>query len=180
MEGNPLRNLKLSLEKAQKSTSVMLTKINRFDERLAAIDEQMQPIQVTTAIYTKAKENIGLTLTEVEKTYEYFRVAQSVNSTICGGLMLQNAAKQKEFVDAFARLTEAKRFFEVHREDIKSSGSALDQIEALIKVIVRTNFVSSLLTLTFLNRRQLAVALMNSVSFFCLVERRLFSTVVNT
>jgi chromosome segregation ATPase len=134
MESNPLRSLKASLEKAQKNTHNMLTRIHRFDERLAAIDEEMKPIQVTTAKYTKAKDNIGLTLAEVEKTYEYFRVAQQVTEVINAGVNLQNPAKQKEFVDAFGRLSEAKRFFEQHRRDIKSAGSALDQIEELLKV----------------------------------------------
>jgi DNA repair exonuclease SbcCD ATPase subunit len=134
MDGNPLRSLKSTLEKAQRNTQNMLTKINRFDERLAAIDEEMQPIQVTTAMYTKAKENIGRTLEEVENTYEYFRVAQQVSGTISSGINLQNDTKQKEFKAAFIRLSEAKRFFEEHRKDIKSSGSALEQIEELLKV----------------------------------------------
>lgn len=131
---NPLRDLRESLEKAQRNTSTMLTKIQRFEDRLSSIEEEMLPIQNTTATYSRAKENIGLTLSEVEKTYEYFRIATTVDSVVASGFNLQDSQKQKEYFQAVARLTEARTFFETHKREIKSSGSALEQIGNLLKV----------------------------------------------
>ncbi len=133
-ESNPLQDLKLALLNSQKNTATMLANINSFDHRLSAIESEMQPLQNTTAMYSRAKENIGLTLLEVEKTYEYFRIKTAVEGVIAGGLNMQNIAKQKEFFNAISRLTEAKRFFEAHKREIKSSASELDPIEKLLTV----------------------------------------------
>jgi hypothetical protein len=122
-----------SLEQAQRNTSRMLGKLRRFEDRLNLIDQRMRPIQITTEKYWAAKENIALTLVEVEKTYEYFRIAAETRAVVSGGLSLAN--NQTEFFDALSKLTLAKKFFETHRE-IKSSGSVLINIEQLLKVCI--------------------------------------------
>ena len=133
---NPLRSLQASLEKAQKNTSKMVLKIQRIEDRLSAIENEMQPIQITTANYTTAKENIGATLTEVEKTHEYFRIAAEVDAIVNDGLELRNQAKRQSFFTAIGRLSEAKAFFKSHRKEIKSAGSALTSIDKLLTVII--------------------------------------------
>lgn len=132
---NRLSALKVALDKAKKNTCVMLSKIELYEKRLSRIDDSMLPIQNRTAVYSKAKENIGLTLAEVEKTYEFFRIATSVDSVITGGLNMQNATKQREFFEAVGRLCEAKKFFLNHKREIKSSESALESIQLLLSVI---------------------------------------------
>lgn len=81
-------------------------------------------------MYMLAKKNIGLTLLEVEKTYEYFRVSKDVIDVIEAGLSAEN---QDEYLSAFMRLSNAKRFFETHK-DIKSAASILANIETLYSV----------------------------------------------
>ena len=81
MDLNPLIRLKDALEGAQKNTSKMLIKLEKFDTKLTTLEEKMQPLQVSTSHYTRAKENIALTLVEVNKTYEYFRSKIACQST---------------------------------------------------------------------------------------------------
>ncbi len=131
MDLNPLIRLKEALEGAQKNTSKMLIKLDKFEHRLTDLDDKMRPIQTTTKHYTRAKENISLTLLEVGKTYEYFRVANEVKEIIAVGLI---ANTQKEFYQALERLSNAKWFFENHKE-IKSSNAVLSNIEQLLNVI---------------------------------------------
>ena len=69
MDLNPLIRLKEALEGAQKNTAKMLAKLEKFEYRLTDLDDKMRPIQATTNNYTKAKDNISLTLVEVGKTY---------------------------------------------------------------------------------------------------------------
>lgn len=132
LEVNPLTALADTLEVAQRNTSKMLGKLRRFEDRLNLIDQKMRPVQNTTEKYWAAKENIALTLVEVGKTYEYFRIAGETKGIISTGLNSQN---QTEFFDALGKLTLAKKFFETHRE-IKSSGSVLINIEQLLKTAV--------------------------------------------
>lgn len=125
---DPLLRLKDALEGAQKNTQRMINKLDRFERRLGDLDEKMQPIQESTEHYTRAKENISLTLVEVNKTYEYFRVAATVKEVIIKGI---TPATQKEYYDALVKLSYAKQFFESHRE-IKSSTSVLASIDDLL------------------------------------------------
>ena len=140
MDLNPLIRLKDALEGAQQNTSNMLSKLERFERRLGYLDDKMRPIQTTTKHYTKAKENISLTLIEVGKTYEYFRAATEVKDVVESGL---NTDTQPEFFDAFRKLSNAKSFFEMH-SDIKSASSVLGTLDGLFKVrkpILTTGFL---------------------------------------
>lgn len=134
MDLNPLMRLKDALEGAQKNTGKMLIRLERFENRLTDLDEKMRPIQTTTKHYTKAKENISLTLVEVGKTYEYFRIANEVKDIVNGGLTSET---RDEFFEAFGRLSDAKRFFESHQE-IKSSNTVLATIDGLLSVSLHT------------------------------------------
>lgn len=129
MEYNSLLRLKEALEGAQKNTNRMLTRLEKFENRLSDLDEKMRPIQVTTGRYLKAKNNIAETLQEVGKTYEYFRVANDVRETITRGYVANN---QKEFLEAFKKLSQARIFFQEHKE-IKSAQSVLSSIESLLQ-----------------------------------------------
>ena len=131
MEKSTLTILKDSLEEAQKNTSHMLSRLKKFDNRLKIIDEKMRPIQQTTEKYSRTKENINLTLIEIEKTYEYFRIAGESKEIILSGLHVNT--NFKEFFDALGKLSLAKRFFEEHKE-IKSSSTVLTGINGLLKV----------------------------------------------
>ena len=128
---NPLVRLKEALEGAQKNTSKMLSKLEKFEHRLTDLDDKMRPIQTTTKHYTRAKENINLTLLEVGKTYEYFRVASDVKDIIALGI--QNKVQNKEFFKSLERLSNAKSYFETHQE-IKSSVAVLTTIDLLLNV----------------------------------------------
>lgn len=127
MDLNPLIRLKDALEGAEKNTSKMLLKLEKFEQRLTTLDEKMKPIQKATSHYTKAKENISLTLIEVNKTYEYFRIANEVKAVIHKGL---NSNTQEQYFNALNRLSNAKSFFENHLE-IKSASNALTNIDVL-------------------------------------------------
>lgn len=129
-EYNSLLRLKEALEGAQKNTNRMLSRLEKFETRLSDIDEKMKPIQVTTGRYMKAKNNITETLQEVGKTYDYFRVANDVRETITRGYVANN---QKEFLEAFKKLSQAKIFFQEHKE-IKSAQSVLSSLESLLQV----------------------------------------------
>ena len=127
---NPLMRLKDALEGAQRNTSKMLSRLERFENRLTDLDEKMRPIQTTTKHYTKAKENISLTLAEIGKTSEYFRIAAEVKDIVNGGL---NPDTQEEYFEALGRLSNAKRYFETHHE-IKASVTILATIDGLLSV----------------------------------------------
>jgi hypothetical protein len=127
---NPLITLKDAIEGAKKNTDRMIQKLNQFENRLSILDQNMNDIQQTTTRYIKSKDNITLTLREVEKTYEYFRVANEVKEIISNGLTVLN---QNDYLEAFLKLSMAKSFFETHRE-IKSSSTVLINIEGLITV----------------------------------------------
>eukprot|EP01038_Epipyxis_sp_PR26KG_P012873 gene12873-17251_t len=131
---NPLLRLKEALEGAQKNTSKMLTKLERFDNRLEDLDLKMRPIHQSTLLYTTAKKNIAQTLAEIEKNHEYFRVTSDVKDIISTGFSVSNEDKdiQKDYLAAITRLSEAKKFFMDHHE-IKSSASLLVSIEQMLK-----------------------------------------------
>ena len=95
----------------------------------------LRPIQEATEEYTVAKQNISNTLIEVGKTYEYFRIANEVKGIVAIGL---NKDTQSEYFEALGRLSNAKIFFEAHRE-IKSSGAVLTSIESLLNVKLMYN-----------------------------------------
>lgn len=127
---NPLMRLKEALEGAQRNTSKMLNRLERFEHRLTDLDEKMRPIQTTTKHYTKAKENISLTLAEIGKTSEYFRIAADVKDIVQAGL---SPDTQEEYFEALGRLSNAKRYFETHHE-IKASVTILSTIDGLLSV----------------------------------------------
>lgn len=58
----------------------MVKKMEDVEQRLSSIDEQMKDIQSTTSTHTRAKENIKITLEEVDKIHEYFRCVGSFKS----------------------------------------------------------------------------------------------------
>jgi hypothetical protein len=124
-----LSELTQSIAGARYNTTLMLSRLQRFEERLGSIDNKMRPIQITTENYSKAKGNISSTLEEVSKTYEYFRIAADVKVIINQGY---KPATQKQFFDALGRLSQAKKFFEDHRE-IKSSMTVLMTIDTLLR-----------------------------------------------
>jgi DNA repair ATPase RecN len=124
-----LLRLKKSLDGAQRNTKDMLTRLEHFEKRLSSLDEKMGPIRTTTTNYTRAQENIAAVVKEVQKTYEYFRIAKQVEGVISAGL-----SDQREFFHAIERLTNAKRFFEEHRTDIKSALQALKAVDGLLSV----------------------------------------------
>lgn len=111
--------------------SKILSKLERFEDRLAIVDTKMRPIQDTTNTYSRAKSNIKDTITEVEKTYEFFRIANEVDAIISHGY---GEFPHLQFFDAIVRLNNAKRFFENNRREIKSSNTALVHIENLLNV----------------------------------------------
>lgn len=128
--GTAVSKLRASLAETKKNSSRMLSKLNKFETRLALIEDHMRPIQVTTEKYMKAKTNIGKTLEEVGKTYEYFRVANESQDVVDRGISSSN---HQEYFSSMTKLFEAKSFFENHRE-IKSSGSLLIGIKSILKV----------------------------------------------
>ncbi len=127
---NPLFRLKEAIEGAQHNTSRMLNKLERFENRLIDLDNKMRPIQDSTAHYTLAKNSIVSVLAEINKTYEYFGVAEEVKEVIKNGL---SSATQKQFFAALGKLTVAKTFFESHLE-IKSAKEILLSIDEQLNV----------------------------------------------
>jgi hypothetical protein len=89
----------------------------------------MRPIQTATESLSRAKQNITLAVIEIEKTHEYFRISSSCQDIISGGIKSGN---YEDFFDAMDRLSNARKFFVSHRE-IKSSGSAIINIDSLLK-----------------------------------------------
>lgn len=124
-----LSKLRASITGCEMNMTLMLSRLQRFEDRLSNIDRRMGPIQETTESYSKAKENISSTLEEVSKTYEYFRIAGEVKAIINQGY---KPSTQKQFFDALGRLSYAKKFFEDHRE-IKSAPTVLMTIETLLR-----------------------------------------------
>jgi hypothetical protein len=129
MDLSSLSKLKDALESAQKNTHRMIQKLDGFETRLRDLDQNMRPIEEETHRYTTAKDNISKTLMEVGKTYEYFRVANEVKDCIAAGI----GSNQKAYFDAMIKLSNAKEFFQSHRE-IKSSSSVLASIDTLLSV----------------------------------------------
>jgi len=129
---DPLLKLKGALDEAQTNSKKMLTKLQRFEDRLGSLEHKMKPIQVSTSPYTLAKSNVESTLKQAEKTYEYFRVANEVENDINSGLNINDNNKSKDFYLSITRLTKAKEFFETNRKDIKSAGSALTRIDTVL------------------------------------------------
>jgi hypothetical protein len=117
---------------AHKNTEKMLFRLNQSENRLSVIDENTSDIQASNEKYVTANENISRTMMEIEKTYEYFRVASEVKEIIREGL---TASNQNDYLQAVVKLSLAKQFFESHRE-IKSSSSVLISIESLIQVMI--------------------------------------------
>ena len=135
MDNPSLLSLKSSLESVQKNTSNMLTRLKKFDERLNIIDNKMKPIQTTTEKYSKAKDNITITLIEIEKTYDYFRISFEAKDIITNSFTNQNSNDDIyiEYFDVLVKLLQAKNFFMEHKE-IKSSNNVLNNINLLLKV----------------------------------------------
>ena len=129
---DPLLKLKGALDEAQTNSKKMLTKLQRFEDRLGSLEHKMKPIQISTSPYTLAKSNVESTLKQAEKTYEYFRVANEVENDINSGLNINDNNKSKDFYLSITRLTKAKEFFETNRKDIKSAGSALTRIDTVL------------------------------------------------
>ena len=129
---DPLLKLKGALDEAQTNSKKMLTKLQRFEDRLGSLEHKMKPIQISSSPYTLAKSNVESTLKQAEKTYEYFRVANEVENDINSGLNINDNNKSKDFYLSITRLTKAKEFFETNRKDIKSAGSALTRIDTVL------------------------------------------------
>jgi hypothetical protein len=89
----------------------------------------MRPIQDATEHLSRAKRNITLAVVEIERTHEYFRISSMCYDVINAGIKTQRYA---EFFDAMERLASARKFFIAHRE-IKSSGTAIMNIDQLLK-----------------------------------------------
>ena len=89
----------------------------------------MKPIENTTETYTRAQHNITKTINEIEKTYEYFRYASDVEPVINQGM---GSYPHQPFFTSYKKLHDAKKFFEEHKRDIKSSSTALVYIDNLI------------------------------------------------
>ena len=129
IDSSALSCLKSVLESARANTDKMVSKLQRFEDRLLIVDAKMRPIQDTTNTYSNAKMNIAETIAEVEKTYEYFRITIDVDGIINHGY---GNHPHTDFFSAMEKLSRAKQFFEAHRRDIKSSNSALINIENLL------------------------------------------------
>jgi hypothetical protein len=110
----------------------MLSKIETFDDHLSNIEKTMRPIQETTASYTRAKDNVALTLQELEKTYEYYRVCSSVEEIINEGLDMSSEEDSRQYFDSMQRLSEAKTFFLANRHTMKSTDAVLASIDKLM------------------------------------------------
>lgn len=148
-----MENLLLLQEKlnlAKNNSTELLSKLHHVEGRLIRIETKMKPIQITTDKYSTAQENIGRTLVEVEKTYEYFRIASEAKDVINNGISsskskahnkddIDSSNNHKIFFDALKKLTNAKKFFEEHTE-IKSAASVLRTIESLLKVYFKIYF----------------------------------------
>ena len=76
----------------------------------------------------RARQNIGDTLVEIEKTYEYFRISGDLEPVISKGIK----ENQSEFFEALDRLSVAQEFFNSQRQ-MKSTVNALASIDGLIK-----------------------------------------------
>lgn len=76
----------------------------------------------------RARQNIGNTLIEIEKTHEYFRIAGDLEPVISKGVK----DNQTDFFEALDRLSVAQEFFN-HQQNMKSTFHALAVVEALIK-----------------------------------------------
>jgi len=123
-----LIRLKDALEGAQKNTEKILSRLQRFESHLTDLDDRLRPIEESTEGYIIAKQNISNTLLEVGKTFEYFKIATEVKDVISCGL---SADTQRAYFEALGRLSNAKKFFESHRE-IKSSGTVLSTIDTYL------------------------------------------------
>lgn len=76
----------------------------------------------------RARQNIGDTLVEIEKTYEYFRISGDLEHVISRGIK----DNQTDFFEAVDRLSVAQDFF-LNQRNMKSTMNALASIDALIK-----------------------------------------------
>jgi hypothetical protein len=131
---NPLKELKANLENGKRNTSRMLLKIENFESKLTDLDLEMSEFQKKTYSYTKAKENIGLTLIEIEKTSEFYRVADVVEPIIDRGLNLDNDT-HKDFFECITRLINAKRYFQERGQKLKNTETVMNSIEKVLQVL---------------------------------------------
>jgi hypothetical protein len=88
----------------------------------------MVPIHEKTVPLMRARQNIGDTLLEIEKTHEYFRICSDLEPIISKGIK----DNQTDFFGALDRLSVAQEFF-THQRNMKSTMHALASIDALIK-----------------------------------------------
>jgi hypothetical protein len=123
-----LRGLKDALAEAQSGTAAMAARLQSLEARLSSVDTLMRPIHDSTLPLTRAKQNIGLTLQEIEKTYEYFKIAAELEGVIAAGVR----GNPPEFFEAVERLNTAQEFFN-HQGYMRSTASALATIESLMK-----------------------------------------------
>lgn len=130
MSSTNLSRLKASLSQSQSNTTKMMSRLHRFQDRLQSLDVSMRPVESQTARYTTARENIAATLIEVEKTYEYFRIAGDMEETVMAGL---GPPPHTYFFEAVTQLSSAKEFFIQHKSTIKSAHTALNSVETLLQ-----------------------------------------------
>lgn len=131
-DDSELERLRSALSGATRNTEIMLTKLSKFESHLETMESELKPLQESTASLITAKERISATLVEVGKTHKYFRVASEVKST---AYQPYSKDREGEIFDAIDSLSNAKTFFENHRE-IRSAGSVLMQINQLLTSLV--------------------------------------------
>lgn len=64
-EKSSLHSLNFTLRCIQDNTIQMMSKLERFEDGLKGMDDEMQPFQLSTQNYSLAKTNIGQYLIEV-------------------------------------------------------------------------------------------------------------------
>jgi hypothetical protein len=106
MDLTPLVKINENVMFAKANTSLMLQKLKDFENRLTKLDEELLPIQnviyilkiyfllyyvlfyvtsQSTSRLSLAKKNIGLTYMEIERTNEYFRLANESGNIVSKG-----------------------------------------------------------------------------------------------
>lgn len=123
-----LTRLNDTIYQAQNNTKSILSRLKDFEHRLSRLDQQILPIQSSTTRLSNAKKNIGLTFIEIEKTHDYFRLANDSGAVITKGLK----DNFDNFFEVLEKVTNAKKFFEENK-DMRSTANALHNIDHMLK-----------------------------------------------
>lgn len=111
MSGASIGRLSESLDGVARNTSRILDRLQSFESKLTVIDAYISTMREETLLPSQAKRNVDVTLMEVDRVNEYFRISSEVESVISAGLRAQT---QDEFLQAMERLASAKQFFEAN------------------------------------------------------------------